>query len=160
VARLDRYGPVSMPKPPPVSSPFWKLWEGFTRVNVGLFRATNGRVGGRVGKAPILLLHHVGAKSGTRRVSPLIYLPDGDDAVIVASKGGVERHPAWFHNLRANPDIEVELPREGRRAVRARVADDDERARLWPRLVGIYGPYETYQSYTTRKIPLVVLEPR
>jgi deazaflavin-dependent oxidoreductase (nitroreductase family) len=150
-----------MPKPPPSSSPFWKLWEGLTRVNVALFRATGGRVGGRVGKAPILLLHHTGARSGTERVSPLIYLPDGDDLVVVASKGGVDRHPAWFHNLGAHPDTEVEVPREGRRAVRARVVSDEaERARLWPRLVEIYRPYESYQTYTERKIPLVVLEPR
>ncbi|HEU4658458.1 MAG TPA: nitroreductase family deazaflavin-dependent oxidoreductase [Capillimicrobium sp.] len=149
-----------MPKPPPVESPFWKAWEVFTRVNVALFRASNGRIGGRIGKAPILLLHHLGARSGTHRVSPLIYLPDGDDVVIVASKGGVDRHPAWLHNLRAHPDTEVELPREGRRAVRAREATDEERERLWPRLVEIYPPYESYQGYTERRIPLVVLEPR
>lgn len=149
-----------MPKPPPAGSPFWKAWEVFTRLNIAFFRATKGRLGGRIGKAPILLLHHVGAKSGTLRVSPLIYLPDGDDVVIVASKGGVDRHPAWLHNLRAHPETEVELPREGRRAVRAREAGEDERARLWPRLVAIYKPYADYQTYTERRIPLVVLEPR
>lgn len=149
-----------MPKPPPAESRFWTLWEGFTRVNVGLFRITRGRVGGRIGKAPILLLHHVGARSGTRRVSPLIYLPDGDDVVIVASKGGVDRHPAWLHNLRAHPETVVELPRTGRREVRAREATADERARLWPQLDAIYPPYADYRRYTEREIPLVVLEPR
>jgi deazaflavin-dependent oxidoreductase (nitroreductase family) len=150
-----------MPKPPPPSSPFWKAWEGFTRVNIALFRATGGRVGGRVGKAPILLLHHTGARSGRERVSPLIYLPDGDDLVIVASKGGVDRHPAWFHNLRAHPDTAVDVPREGRRSVRARVITDEaERARLWPLLDAIYPPYADYRGYTSREIPLVVLERR
>ncbi|HEV3000814.1 MAG TPA: nitroreductase family deazaflavin-dependent oxidoreductase [Solirubrobacteraceae bacterium] len=147
-----------MPKPPPADSRFWKVWEVGTRANVALFRLTNGRVGGRLGKAPILLLHHVGAKSGRHRVSPLIYVPDGDRVVVVASKGGVDRHPAWFHNLRAHPDTEVELPREGRVRVRARVAADDERERLWPRAVAVYKPYADYQTYTERKIPLVVLE--
>ena len=109
--------------------------------------------------SPILLLHHVGAKSGTKRVSPLIYVPDGDDVVVVASKGGVDKHPAWFHNLRANPETEVELPREGRRRVRARVAGDEERERLWPKAVAIYKPYAEYQTHTERKIPLVILEP-
>jgi deazaflavin-dependent oxidoreductase (nitroreductase family) len=112
-----------------------------------------------MGRAPILLLHHVGARSGKQRVAPLLYLEDGDDLVIVASKGGVDTNPSWFHNLLANPDTEVELPRE-RRAVHARVATEDERARYWPRVVEIYKGYEDYQSYTTRKIPLVVLEPR
>ena len=147
-----------MPKPPPPGSPFWKLWEVGTRVNVGLFRLTNGRVGGKMGRAPVLLLHHVGAKSGKPRVSPLIYVDDGDDLVVVASKGGVDKHPAWFHNLRANPDTEVEVPREGRRRVRARVAGDEERDRLWPKAVATYKPYAQYQTYTTRKIPLVILE--
>jgi F420H(2)-dependent quinone reductase len=145
-------------RPPPSSSPFWKAFEVLTRVNVHAYRLTGGKLGGRVGKAPILLLHHRGARSGAERVSPLIYLPDGEDAVIVASKGGTDRHPAWFHNLKANPDTVVEIGRE-RRAVRARVAEPAERERLWPLVVGIYGPYESYATYTERTIPLVILEP-
>ncbi len=149
-----------MPKPPPPSSPFWKAWEALTRVNIALFRASGGRVGAKMPGygSPILLLHHVGAKSGRRRVSPLIYFPDGDDLVIVASKGGVDRHPAWFHNLRANPETDVEVPHQGRRRVRARVAAADERERLWPSAVAVYKPYAEYQTYTERQIPLVVLE--
>ena len=149
-----------MPKPPPPGSPFWKLWEVGTRVNIGLFRLSGGRLGAKMPGygSPILLLHHVGAKSGRHRVSPLIYFADGDDLVVVASKGGVDRHPAWFHNLRANPQTEVELPREGRRRVRARVASAEERERLWPRAVATYRPYAQYQTYTGRQIPLVVLE--
>jgi deazaflavin-dependent oxidoreductase (nitroreductase family) len=149
-----------MPKPPPPTSPFWKLWEVGTRVNIGLFRATGGRVGGSMGRGQrILLLHHKGAKSGKERVSPLLYMPDGDDIVIVASKGGVDKHPAWYHNLRAHPDTEVELRGRERRRVRARVVSDEaERERLWPMVVDMYKGYADYQSYTDRKIPLVVLE--
>jgi F420H(2)-dependent quinone reductase len=148
-----------MPKPPPPDSPFWKAWEGLTRVNIALFRATGGRVGGAIGKARILLLHHVGRRSGKERVAPLIFLEDGPNVVVVASKGGVDRHPAWFHNVMAMGETEVELPGRERRRVRARVAEGEERARLWPRLVGIYKPYDSYQTYTTRTIPVVVLEP-
>jgi deazaflavin-dependent oxidoreductase (nitroreductase family) len=144
-------------KPPPPDSRFWKLFGVLTGANTKLFRATNGRIGGGFGKARILLLHHVGRKSGQQRVTPLLYLRDGDRLVIVASKGGSEKHPAWFHNLMANPDTTVELPGE-KRGVRARRASDDERTVLWPRLVDMYGSYESYQGYTDRKIPLVILE--
>jgi deazaflavin-dependent oxidoreductase (nitroreductase family) len=150
-----------MPKPPPADSKFWKVWEGLTRVNIALFRATRGRLGGRVPgfKARICILHHVGRKSGQRRQSPLIYLPDGDNVVVVASKGGLDQHPAWFHNVMAMETTEVELPGGARRRVRPRVAEGAERERLWPLLVDIYKPYADYATYTTRRIPVVVLEP-
>ena len=149
-----------MPKPPPPGHPFWKLWEAGTRAHIAIFRASNGRLGAKMPGhgTPMLLLHHVGAKSGRKRVSPLCFVADGEDVVVVASKGGVDKHPAWFHNLRANPETEVELPREGRRRVRARVADDAERERLWPMAVEAYKPYAEYQRHTERKIPLVILE--
>ena len=107
----------------------------------------------------MLLLDHVGAKSGTRRTSPLIYIPDGRDLVLVASKGGFGKHPAWLHNLRANPDTTVQVGAQ-KRAVRAREATSDERRRLWPMAVAAYADYETYQRRTDREIPVVVLEPR
>jgi F420H(2)-dependent quinone reductase len=148
-----------MPRPPRSTSPLWRGWEAFTRVNVVLFRMTGGRVGGSYRGAPILLLHHTGRRSGRRRVSPLIYLPAGRDLVVVASKGGTDRNPAWFHNLLAAPETDVEVPREGRRRVHARVAEGEERERLWPRVVEIYRPYAGYQRHTDRQIPLVVLAP-
>ena len=95
---------------------------------------------------------------GTERETPLYYLDDGADVVVVASKGGTETHPAWFHNLMAMPETEVEFVGE-RRRVRPRLADAEERARLWPRLVELYSPYEEYQTFTSREIPVVVLEP-
>jgi deazaflavin-dependent oxidoreductase (nitroreductase family) len=135
----------------------WKVVGVLTRGHVAAFQASGGRVGGRFGKVRILLLHHVGRKSGRKRITPLIYLDDGDRLAIVASKGGVDKHPAWFHNLMATPETTVELPGEKRR-VRARTADDAERAELWPRLVEVYGPYEDYQKATKRRIPVVVLD--
>jgi deazaflavin-dependent oxidoreductase (nitroreductase family) len=130
------------------------------RLNTFLFRRTAGRVGGSYfGGAPVLLLHHVGRRSGQSRTSPLIYLDDSPRLVIVASKGGVDAHPAWFHNLMAMATTEVELPGGERRRVRPRVAGGTERAHLWERVVAIYQPYATYATYTEREIPVVVLEP-
>jgi deazaflavin-dependent oxidoreductase (nitroreductase family) len=146
-------------KPPPSSSPFWKLFNVMARTNVAVYRASGGRFGGHIKKAPVLLLHHTGAKSGKERVQPLIYLDDGDRLVVVASKGGTDKNPAWFHNLMANPETEVEVGRD-RRRVRARRAEGEEREGLWPRLVEIYSDYADYQTYTDRVIPVVVLEPR
>ena len=148
-----------MPKPPPSSSRIWKAVNAAAALNVWVYRASGGKIAGRMGRARVLLLHHVGRKSGTKRVTPLLYLPDGGDLVIVASKGGADKHPAWFHNLMAGPETTVEVGREKRR-VRARRATDDERAELWPRLVEIYGPYADYEQYAgDRRIPVVVLEP-
>jgi deazaflavin-dependent oxidoreductase (nitroreductase family) len=138
----------------------WPVLRRLMGGHATVYRMTAGLVGHRFpGAPPTLLLEHVGAKSGTRRVSPLSYLEDGPNVVIVASKGGHPQHPAWFHNLRAHPDTTVQIGRE-RRAVRARVADPAERARLWPEVVAMYGGYDGYQARTAREIPLVILEPR
>jgi deazaflavin-dependent oxidoreductase (nitroreductase family) len=107
----------------------------------------------------MLLLDHVGARTGAKRTAPLLYLEDGRNLVIVASKGGHPRHPAWFHNLRANPETSVQLGSE-RRPVRARVATAEEQRRLWPRAVEAYRGYAEYQRRTGRQIPLIILEPR
>jgi F420H(2)-dependent quinone reductase len=124
-----------------------------------VYRATGGLVGHRVpGAPPMLLLDHVGARSGRRRTTPLAYVRDGDDFVIVASKGGHPRNPAWFHNLRAHPDTTIQVGTR-RMAVHARVATPDERARLWPRVLETYGGYRGYQERTEREIPLVILAP-
>ncbi|WP_419702909.1 nitroreductase/quinone reductase family protein [Promicromonospora sp. NFX87] len=149
-----------MPKPPAPTSPYWKFQRKLAHLNSYLFRRTGGRVGGSfLGGAPVLLLHHVGRRSGEARISPLIYVDDSPRLVVIASKGGVDAHPAWFHNLMAMETTEVELPGGERRHVRPRVAEGAERARLWERAVTVYKPYATYASYTERSIPVVVLEP-
>ena len=93
-----------MPKPPPSSSRFWTFFNAGAALNVRLYRLSGGKIGGRMQKAKVLLLHHVGRKSGKTRVTPLLFLPDGDRLVIVASKGGTDKNPAWFHNLMAAPE--------------------------------------------------------
>jgi deazaflavin-dependent oxidoreductase (nitroreductase family) len=145
---------------PPASSPVWKLVNGYTRLNIAVWRASKGRLMGRMQQMPIGLLHHVGRKSGKERVTPVIYLADGGDLVIVASKGGADANPAWFHNLLATPDAEIELRGGETRRIRARHATDAERDAYWPRLVEKYSRYADYQRATDRVIPVVVLEPR
>jgi F420H(2)-dependent quinone reductase len=138
----------------------WPLLRRLMGVHTVVYRATGGVVGHRFpGAPPMLLLDHVGARSEAKRTTPLVYVEDGDDVVLVASKGGHPRHPAWFHNLRANPNATVQIGSE-RRPVTARVATAAERARLWPMAVDTYGGYAGYQDRTDREIPLVVLEPR
>ncbi len=131
-------------------------------VHTFLYRATGGRLGHSLPGSPVrvLLLDHVGAKSGTRRTSPLLYVRDGEDIVVVASKGGFPKHPAWYHNLMANPDTTVQVGSH-HLDVHARVAKPEERDRLWAKAVAAYHGYEDYAARSKgREIPLVVLEPR
>jgi F420H(2)-dependent quinone reductase len=140
----------------------WPLLGRLMGLHKHVYRATGGIIGHRIpGAFSMLLLDHVGAKSGKRRTSPLLYLPDGDDLVIVASKGGHPKNPGWYHNLRENPETTVQVGSE-RRKVRAHVATAEERKRLWPKLVDLYRPYADYQRRADRvgrEIPLVILEP-
>jgi len=141
-----------------------KTWPLTRRLMAGhtfVYRATGGVIGHTgPGLPSMLLLDHVGAKSGKKRTAPLLYIRDGDDLVIVASKGGYPKNPAWFYNLKANPDTTVQVGREKRR-VRARVATDEERERLWPKAVASYAGYSDYQERSKgRKIPLVILARR
>ena len=133
----------------------WKLGSG---AHAGVYRATGGKLFGRMGKSPILLLNTVGRKSGKKRTSPLLYVMDGEDFVIIASKGGASAHPAWYLNLMANPEATVEIEdREVR--VRAEEAHSEEKSRLWQKMVEMYPAYDAYQEKTEREIPLLVLRP-
>ena len=146
--------------PNPLVDRSWSVLRHMVGGHTAVYRATGGVIGHHVpGAPPMLLLDHIGAKSGKVRTTPLAYLRDGDDIVLVASKGGHPRNPAWFHNLVANPDTTVQVGSE-RRAVHVRVADPEERARLWPKVVDLYSGYRDYQERTDREIPLVILEPR
>jgi deazaflavin-dependent oxidoreductase (nitroreductase family) len=130
-----------------------------SRANTWLYRTSGGWLGGRFfGGAPVLLLTTVGRRSGQPRTAPLLYLQDGDNLVLVASKGGMSHHPLWYKNLESNPRVEVEIGTE-RRPMLARRATPTEKAALWPRLVAMYGDYDTYQARTDREIPVVILSP-
>jgi deazaflavin-dependent oxidoreductase (nitroreductase family) len=134
-----------------------------TKIHVAFYRRSGGKIGGHLpgwSRARILLLDHIGAKTGARRTSPLKYHEDGDSVAVMASKGGQPTHPAWFHNLRANPDTTIQIGNVVRR-VHARVANDEERERLWPEFVAFYPGYDLLQRNAKgRRIPIVILEPR
>jgi deazaflavin-dependent oxidoreductase (nitroreductase family) len=131
----------------------------FPAIDKRIMPLTGGRL--RIGvRQPILLLHTVGAKSGQRRVTPLLYTPRGDDFVLVASKAGAQHNPAWYHNLIAHPEVEVEV--DGKLVpVLAREAEGPEREQLWRLVNDNYTGYDVYQQRAgTRRIPVIALSPR
>ena len=138
----------------------WPVLGPVMSAHALVYRATGGRLGRRLpGLPPMLLLDHVGARSGKRRTTPLVYMPDGDRYVVVGAKGGHPRHPAWLYNLRANPATEIQVGRR-RLEVHAREAEGEERRHLWPRAVAHNPLWDQYQDRTERKVPVIVLEPR
>ena len=128
----------------------------FTGTHTFFYRLSGGKLGGRFGKSPVLLLNTTGRKTGEPRTTPLLYLKDGDNLILVASYGGAPNHPAWWLNLLAKPEAEVELGRKKLKVI-AKQADAEERNRLWPLLVDMYSDYAEYQKKTTREIPVVIL---
>ena len=146
---------------------YWRIvdpiWPALSRVMYGhaaLYRLTGGRIGERLPfLRQMLLLDNVGAKSGVKRTTPLLYAVDGQNLVLVASKGGYPKNPAWFHNLMAHPDTRVQVGGK-HRSVHARLARREEREHLWSLALTVYPTYKAYQRRTSREIPLVVLEPR
>lgn len=151
-------------KPPGLDSDHARwIIKRLSGLNVWLIRRTGGRLGSRLptpsGWVPVGLLNHVGRSSGLPRTTPLIYLRDGERLVVVASQGGRPEHPQWYRNLQATPDVSIQL-RGRRHPVRARTASAAEKAALWPRLLELYADYASYQSWTDRDIPVVILEPR
>ena len=143
-----------------------KAIKYMSKVNTWAYRKTGGRIGGtwRVGAGlrkpvPTLLLDHTGRKSGKQFTVPLLYLRDDANIVVVASQGGLPKNPQWYYNLVAQPDTAVQIGKE-RIPVRARLADDAERDRLWPKLLELYADFDNYQSWTERRIPVFVLVPR
>jgi F420H(2)-dependent quinone reductase len=134
-----------------------------TRIHVALYRRSRGRLGGHVPGwrgARIVLVDHTGARSGVRRTSPLMFHEDDEAIAVAASKAGQPTHPAWFYNLKANPETTIQIG-STIREVRARVATEEEHDRLWPQFVAFYPGYEFFQRNAKgRKIPIVILDPR
>jgi deazaflavin-dependent oxidoreductase (nitroreductase family) len=163
-------GRFSLPEQAPsgLDSPVTaKAIKYMARIQTRVFKMTNGRVGNkwRVGAGfrkpvPTLLLEHRGRKSGRLFTTPLLFLRSGDDLVIVASQGGLPKHPQWYFNLTAHPETRVHLKGRRNLPVRAKVASKDEAADLWPRLVDLYADFAKYQTWTDREIPVVILSPR
>jgi len=149
---------MKLPPAPQARSPFWWFWERFTDFHTVAYKVSGGRIGGSAYGVPVALVESVGRRSGKRRTHPLLCREDGDNLILIASKGGVDRHPAWYHNLKAHPATTAWWRGEKRR-VRAREASGEERERLWRMMAEAYPPYESYQRRTDRQIPVVVLEP-
>jgi deazaflavin-dependent oxidoreductase (nitroreductase family) len=122
------------------------------------YELTGGRWGHRLGGVRTLLLRTTGRRSGQRRTAALLYHRDGDRLVVVGSRGGSDTPPAWLLNLQTQPDVEVQLGTQHFPA-RARVASAEEQERLWPVMTALWPDYERYQAQTSRRIPLVILEP-
>lgn len=163
-------GRFSLPEKAPkgLDSPVTaKAIKYMAKIQVRLFTLTNGRIGSkwRVGAAfrkpvPTLLLEHWGRKSGQLFTTPLLYLRWGDELVIVASQGGLPKHPQWYFNLTAQPRTQVHLKGRPNVPVQARGASEEDRAVLWPRLLDLYADFAKYQAWTEREIPIVILTPR
>jgi F420H(2)-dependent quinone reductase len=129
------------------------------KLNVPLYRATRGRLFGRLDRAPVLLLTTTGRKSAEQRTAPVVYLADGERLVVIGSNAGNARTPAWALNLKAHPDAEVEVGAD-RRRVTARMAEGEEREALWRRMNEQYAGFDDYRTRTVRDISVFVLEPR
>lgn len=136
----------------------WFLVNVGNRIDPFLMRATGGRVKSTI-NAPTVLVTHRGARSGKQRTTPLAYFTQGENVVLIASAGGAPKHPAWFHNVMANPEVELWAKGHGGR-YRAREADGEERERLWNLAVEYYPGFATYQERAgERRIPVVICSP-
>jgi F420H(2)-dependent quinone reductase len=129
------------------------------KLNVPIYRLSGGRLMNKVGRAPVLLLTTTGRRSGQPRTAPVVYLEDGERLCVIGSNAGNKREPAWSHNLKANPEAEVEIGRR-RSQVRARVAEGEERAELWRNMNAQFEGFDHYEQRTSRDIAVFVLEPR
>ncbi|PEG43146.1 nitroreductase family deazaflavin-dependent oxidoreductase [Mycolicibacterium agri] len=134
------------------------MMKRFARAHIWVYQRTNGRVGERLLWFPAALITTTGRKSGQQRTTPTLYLRDGDRVVLPASFGGRDQHPGWYHNLKANPKVHIQIGGEHTDLV-ARDATPEEREQLWPRLTRMYPPYRDYREATDRVIPLVICEP-
>ena len=129
-------------------------WAG--KMNVPVYRATGGRLMGKVGRAPVLLLTTTGRKSGQERTAPVVYLADGENVVVINTNAGNAKIPAWSLNLKANPEAEVEVGRK-RYLVRARIAEGEERTELWRKHNEQYAGFDDYQEKLDREASVIVL---
>lgn len=144
---------TNLGKPPPR----WLL-RAYTRVNVFIYRLSKGKWMNHLNGMPICLITMKGAKSGIERTVPLMYVPNDDNVLLVASQGGMPKHPIWYFNIKANPQITVEQDGFKRKMV-AHIATSDEKKNLWPTCCKYYPDYDLYQQRTDRDIPVFICKP-
>jgi deazaflavin-dependent oxidoreductase (nitroreductase family) len=128
------------------------------KILVFLYNVSGGRIGGKMGQVPVLLLTTVGRKSGKQRTLPLVYIMDGPAYVITASAGGADKNPGWFFNIRSNPQATIQV-KDKHIKVTAEVAEPEKKSELWSRLVEVAPNFAGYQKRTSREIPMVILHP-
>ncbi|OBH07668.1 MULTISPECIES: nitroreductase family deazaflavin-dependent oxidoreductase [unclassified Mycobacterium] len=148
-----------MEKPRALNSPWVTVFmKWMSRGNAWIYKRSNGKLGGTFQKSPVALLTTTGRKTGEPRVSPLLYLRERDRVILVASRGGSDKHPMWYLNLKAEPKVSVQIKDEVLQ-LQARDATAEERAEYWPKLVDMYPSFDDYQSWTDRTIPIVICDP-
>src|ERR1700721_1351569 len=149
-------------KSPPrfLNSPFTDLFlKWMARINSWMYRRNGGEgLGGTMQNSPVALLTTTGRKTGEPRVSPLLYLREGNRVILVASRGGSDKHPLWYLNLKANPKVSVQIKDEVLQ-LQARDATEEEREAYWPKLDAMYPSFGDYRSWTDRVIPVVICDP-
>ena len=131
----------------------------FNQKVIAEFRANGGKVGGPFADRPLLLLNTIGAKSGQPRTNPVVYTTDGDDLIVIASNGGADHHPDWYYNVKANPNVTIELG-EQQFSAHAEIAEESERDRLFSQMATAMPGFADYQRNTARRIPVVILHRR
>ncbi len=134
------------------------LFRAAAALHRGLYRLSGGKIGGSISGVPVLLLTTRGRKSGRVHTWPVCYVVEGENLLLVASAGGMPRNPAWYHNLRANPHVTIEVARQSRAMV-AEPQVGPARDAYWARIVGEHPLFEGYQRKVTRQIPVVLLRP-
>jgi F420H(2)-dependent quinone reductase len=148
-----------MKKPRNLNAPWVDTFmKWMARTNTWIYQRSNGKLGGVFQKSPVALLTTIGRKTGQLRVSPLLYLREGERVILGASSGGRDKHPLWYLNLKADPKVSVQIKDEVL-PLRARDATADERKEYWPKLVAMYPTFDDYQSFTDRTIPIVICDP-
>lgn len=135
------------------------LFKAIASVHKAVYQISNGRIGSKMGGNDILILEHVGAKSGKKYASPLAYVQDGDAYAIIASAAGQANNPGWYHNLKKNPNTTINIAGESI-DVRAEVAPREKRDQLWAKVAADFPQFEDYQSKTSRVIPIILLHPQ
>jgi deazaflavin-dependent oxidoreductase (nitroreductase family) len=134
--------------------------KNFTRFNVWVFRTSKGRLMTTFpGGYPICVVGMKGAKSGARREVGLIHIPKGDDIILIASQGGLDKHPAWYYNVKANPDIDIMIAGGEKKNYIARQLSEAEKGALWPLILSVYPDFDEYQARTDREIPVFLCTP-
>jgi deazaflavin-dependent oxidoreductase (nitroreductase family) len=136
-----------------------RLIRAATNLHVGMIRSSKGRFGAKMGPQDLCVLTTTGRRSGTERRNPVAWFPHQDGIVVVASANGSDKHPAWYLNLAANPDVGVEINGQ-EKPMTARTASDAEKEQIWPGIIAKVNRFDSYRTKTSRNIPVVILTPR